>query len=394
MFSKITSFFYLRLFLLLPILILITQVLSQTNRYPVKVVGDRHTLILLSDGSVVGWGPCDWGELGPISAIPQNRNWATGLVSIKLPSKAIDIAAGDSSSFALLDDGTVVSWGSNYKQLLGVGNGGANLQLSNGKNGSENPVKLSKLSDIVQIAAAGSRAVALKRDGTVFAWGRSENADSPVQISELRNIRQISVGSTHAMALDANGNVWTWGDNMYGVLGRKSESAAPAQVPNLNNVISIAAGSGVSTVVKKDGTVWVWGSNWQGQFGNGNRSAAPVSGGLSNEIEITPQQVQSVQNVVMVTSGINGRHTLVLLRDGTLKGWGNTDWGQLGGGVSGTFQESPMIPKITGVKAVFAVQNNSFAIKNDNTFWIWGSSWHAEFPLKANVKLPTLLVLK
>ncbi|MEZ5428347.1 MAG: hypothetical protein R2747_18910 [Pyrinomonadaceae bacterium] len=364
---------------------------DQTKSYPIKVVGDSHTLVLLSDGSVAGWGTCNRGELGPMPGKPRNQVFATALVSIKLPGKAIDIAAGESSSFALLDDGTVVSWGSNLRKMLG--NTGSAYQLSNGQNGSETPVKISKLNDIVQIAAAATRAVALKRDGTVYAWGQSENADSPVPIAGLRNISQISVGSTHAMALDASGNVWTWGDNMYGVLGRKTESGTPAQVPGLSDVISISAGSGVSTVVKKDGTVWVWGSNWNGQFGNGSRTAAPVYGGLSNQIETVPQRVPGVQNAVLATSGLRGRHTLVLLKDGSLKGWGNTDWGQLGAGVLGTFQESAIIPKITGVKAVFAVGNNSYAVKNDNTLWIWGADTTGGFPLKVKSAIPKLLGL-
>lgn len=36
---------------------------AAANAYPIKVVGDRHTLVLLSDGTIVGWGPCDSGEL-------------------------------------------------------------------------------------------------------------------------------------------------------------------------------------------------------------------------------------------------------------------------------------------------------------------------------------------
>ena len=385
-------FLFLRLKRTLILNLIVCSVIFCSNilanaQIPIKVVGDRHTLILLSDGKVVGWGPCDWGELGQISAVPQRRNWATALVSIPLPRKAVDIAAGDASSFALLDDGTVVSWGKNLNQMLGTN---SKVNLPDGKDGSENPVKVSNLTDVVQIAAAGTKAVALKKDGTVYYWGNNPETNTPVKVSELRNITQISVGS-HAMALDSGGNVWTWGTGYSGALGRVSKTFSVGQVAGLTNVVSIAAGQLVSTVVKKDGTVWVWGSNFQGQFGNGNRTDAPVSGGLSNEIETTPQQVAGVRNAVYVTSGLLGRHTIVLLKDATLRGWGNTDWGQIGAGVTADFQLTPVIPKITGVKAVFAVQNNTFAIKNDNTFWAWGTGWDGEFPLKTNVKLPKLL---
>lgn len=364
---------------------------SIEGKTAVKVVGDRHTLVLFSDGSVAGWGPCDWGELGPIAAVPQRRNWATAMVSIQLPQKAVDIAAGDASSFALLDNGTVVSWGKNLYQMLGTN---SRVRLPDGKDGSEVPVKVTGLTDIIQIAAGGTMAAALKRDGSVFVWGNGANASTPVKLSELRSISQVSVGTSHGMALDSTGNVWTWGTDYFGALGRVSQTFSVGQVAGLTNVTSIAAGQGVSTVVKKDGTVWVWGSNFQGQFGNGERTDAPVRGGLANEIETTPRQVAGVRSAILVTSGLLGRHTLVLLKDGSLRGWGNSDWGQIGAGVTATFQLTPVIPKITGVKAVFAVQNNSFAIKNDGTFWAWGTGWYGEFPLKVNTKLPKLLELK
>ena len=373
--------------------------IAAANPYPIKVVGDRHTLVLLSDGTVVGWGPCDWGELGPIAAVPQRRNWATALVAIKLPRKAVDIAAGDASSLALLDDGTIVAWGTNYKLLLGSGDAGSKLELPSGKNGSENPVRVASLTDVAQIAASGSRAVAVRRDGTVYVWGESfkgiyGDGKTPAQVPNLRGITQISVSGTHAMALDGGGRVWTWGGNLFGTLGRSTDLKSAAEVPGLADVVSIAAGNGVSTVVKKDGTVWVWGSNSQAQFGNGKQTDAPVNGASTNEIQLTPQTVSGIRNAVSVTSGGMGRHTLVLVKDGSLRGWGNSDWGQIGAGVSGDFQPSPVTPKITNVKAVFAVQNNSYAVRADNTFWMWGTGWDGEFPLKMNVKLPKMLELK
>jgi alpha-tubulin suppressor-like RCC1 family protein len=94
-----------------------------------------------------------------------------------------------------------------------------------------------------------------------------------------------------------------------------------------------------------------------------------------------------------MSAGFGGRHVLVLLKDGTLRGWGNTDWGQLGAGVSGTFQLSPVTPKLAGVHAVFAIGNNSFAVKNDGSFWGWGSGGQGRWPFTANTKVPTAISL-
>lgn len=382
--------------LILSVLVVTTifasSVSTYANPYPIKVAGERHTLVLLSDGTVVGWGQFNSGELGPVSSIPHEGFWSTAFVSIKLPRKAIDIATAESVSFAVLDDGSVVSWGGNRRFLLGIGEAGNSLPLINNTRSSENPVKISNLSDIVQISASYGRAIALRRDGTVHAWGGAERKTA-VQIPGIKGIVQISASGTHSMALDSSGSVWTWGDPLYGSLGRMSDGDRAEKVPGIESVVSIAAGMGVSTVVKKDGSVWVWGSNFNAQFGDGKRTDAPIIGGLSNKVEITPREVAGVRNAVSITSGFGGRHTIVLLKDGTLRGWGNSDWGQVGAGVSGTFQQSPILPKITNVKAVFAAENNSYAVKNDNSFWIWGKGDRGRYPLTAVTKFPVRLEL-
>ena len=345
----------------------------------------------------------DSGQLGPVSAIPATGRQSLKMVPIRLPGKAADIAASGYTSYALLEDGTVVAWGRGDVGQLGIGGAGTK--------GSETPVRVSGLANVTQIAASGGMALALLKDGTVRAWGSRQSgmlgdgldpkryletgppALSPGPVPNVSNITQISAGGGHVLALTASGHVIAWGSNYNGALGRPPRRELPmdeaAEVPGLTGVVSVAAGNVLSTVLKKDGTVWAWGSNEAGQFGNGQRSD---SVGVNSGWELIPQQVPGVSNVIAISLG--GRHTLALLKDGTLRGWGNTDWGQLGGGVSGTFQEKPMTPKITGVKAVFGVGNNSYAIRTDDTLWAWGSGGRDEPLLPTNTKLPVKLDLK
>lgn len=107
-----------------------------------------------------------------------------------------------------------------------------------------------------------------------------------------------------------------------------------------------------------------------------------------------PQKVPRIRNVAAISLAVMGRHTLVLLKDGTLRGWGNTDWGQLGAGVSGTFQLSPITPEISGVKTVFAAGNNSFSVRSDNTVWIWGIGRRDTWPLTTSTKKPVRFSIK
>jgi alpha-tubulin suppressor-like RCC1 family protein len=159
----------------------------------------------------------------------------------------------------------------------------------------------------------------------------------------------------------------------------------PGEIPGLTEVAQAVAGAGVATVLKKDGTVWVWGSNWQQQFG----FPAPTDQASMNRgWFLTPQQVPGIIGAVEIALGLSGRHTLVRLKDGTLRVWGNNDWGQLGTGGGTGYQPRPSVPKVAGVARIFALGNNSFAVRTDGSLWAWGAGRPNEWPLQANVRVP------
>jgi len=215
----------------------------------------------------------------------------------------------------------------------------------------------------------------------------------PVPVAGAANVTEISVSLTHALALTRDGHVLAWGSNRFGALGREPMQDAPldraAEVTGLADVIAVAAGNHVSTAIKRDGTVWVWGSNANGQFGDGIYTSSDAKGN-----SLAPRQVPGIANAVAITTGLTGRHTFALLKDGSLRGWGNTDWGQLGAAVAGTFQPKPVTPRISGVTGVFAAGNNTFAAKTDGSVWAWGSGGTTDWPFKTNVKVPTAIELK
>lgn len=366
----------------------------------VDFVGENHKLLLLSDGRVFGWGAHRAGELGPNPAIVPTRDYFSARVQITLPGKAIGIAAVNFTSYALLEDGTVWGWGRGWSGQLGPG-----------VRESAKPVQIKGLGKTIQIVAMGNACLALQADGTVKGWGQRgggalagrmvlptygdnpPDAPSPVTVPGATGITRLAEGSGHILALTADGRVLSWGSNFGGALGRPPrqeiaiDTVGPVQ--GLTDVALIAGGLEVSTAVKKDGTVWVWGSNWNGQFGNGERTNPP---NMTQNWVLVPQRVPGVANVTALASGQTGRHTLVLLADGTLRGWGNTDWGQLGGGLAATFQPRVMTPRISGVKAIFAAGNNSLAVKTDGTIWAWGAGNDGDL-LPKHTKLPVMIEL-
>ena len=374
-----------------------------------KVVGGPHVLVLRADGSVIGWGRYRSGQLGEQPVATSRRRFGVAEpVVIPLPGKAVDIAVGEDASYALLDDGVVYAWGGNMHGELGLGTNALTARLSNGEVGVATPQRVPGLSDVVQIAATDHSAFAVLRDGSVRAWGSRDagilgdglvrarwgetvpDAPLPVVVPGATNVRQLSAAAQHVLALTTEGRVLAWGKNSVGQLGtgsREPSSIARAvEVHGLGDVVSVVAGREVSSVLKRDGTVWVWGSYGFGLFGIGERDGTvTATDGWSG----VPQQVPGIRNAIPLSMGDVGRHALALLKDGTLRGWGNSDWGQVGAGVAGFYEWSPVTPKISGVTAVWAAGNNSFAVTRDGRFWIWGVELGGTGLLARNLKVPT-----
>ena len=90
---------------------------------------------------------------------------------IALPGPAQRVAVGESSAYVLLEDGSVVAWGENDEGQLGNGPSGSNRPLGTYPKPSVTPVRVTDLADIIAIEAGRKHAIALRKDGTVWAWG-------------------------------------------------------------------------------------------------------------------------------------------------------------------------------------------------------------------------------
>jgi alpha-tubulin suppressor-like RCC1 family protein len=241
------------------------------------------------------------------------------------------IAGGSLHTLALKDDGSLWAWGRNSYGELGDGT----------TTDSTTPVQVLNITDVVAIAGGGYHTLALRADGTVWAWGYNGSGQlgdgtttkktTPVQVSTLTDVVAIAGGYYHTLALKADGTLWAWGDNEYGQLGdgTTADRTTPVQVSPLTNLIAIAGGGEHSLVLKDDGTVWAWGYNYYGQLGDG-----------TTENKKTPIQVSTLTKMVAIAAGSS--HTLALRADGTLWAWGYNYHGQLGDGT--TTQRTTPVP--------------------------------------------------
>ena len=102
----------------------------------------------------------------------------------------------------------------------------------------------------------------------------NEPRTSPEPVSGLTNVTQIAGGREHVLALRTDGTVWAWGSNAKGQIGDGSSVLTrpqPVSVAGLNSIEAIAAGHYHSMALRADGTAWVWGFNSLGQLGDGTK---------------------------------------------------------------------------------------------------------------------------
>ena len=210
-----------------------TQVQNLSNVKSISTV-THHTIALKTDGTVWAWGWNYYGQL--IDGTTTDRCTP---VQIQNLSNVIAIAAGENHSVALRSNGTVWAWGSNWFYQLGDGTDTARTT----------PVQVQNLSNVTSVTAGARFSVALRSNGTVWAWGDNGGngklgdgttfaRSTPVQVQKLNSITAVSTARTHSLAIKSDGTVWAWGDNISYQLGDNTDAVrlAPIQVVGKNGV--------------------------------------------------------------------------------------------------------------------------------------------------------------
>lgn len=300
--------------------------------------------------------------LGSGGALGNNRTDNTSRpVSVVGRHIFSSVSAGANYALALKGDGTVWSWGTNTAGPLG----------DNSTTSKSSPVSVVGGHSFSQIAAF-NHSLALKADGTAWAWGgnsqgnlgdnTTSNRSSPVSVVGDHSFVYISAGGfssgSHSLALKADGTAWAWGDAGLGEMGDNSTSdkSSPVSVLGDHSFVAIAAGrNGQSFGLKEDGSVWAWGQQPVGDGTASNRSS-PVS-------------VLGEHSFASITGGPHG-----LKGDGSLWGWGSGSQGRIGDN-STTNRTSP-VSVLGGHSFIFASggSSHSMAIKDGGVAWGWGDN--------------------
>jgi len=200
---------------------------SPAPKVEMVALGAMHTLALTNapNGNLWcwGWGCCGQLGLGDFD----NRHMPARICGAGLTfekSRAIFAAAGQMHSCALLEDGSLWTFGGGGDGKLGLGD------------------------------------------------TRSRN--TPTLVKTLHDVLHVSAGDSHTAAVTRELQLYTWGDNAYGQLGLGEKGggrAVPTCIPGMADVVQVACGENHTVAVDEKGTLWSWGGGGGGQLMHDDR---------------------------------------------------------------------------------------------------------------------------
>ena len=348
------------------------------NYWTQAVTGSSFTMAIQSPGTLWSWGYNVNGQLGlntgtaAISSPVQvgtNSNWA-------------QISSGSSQTAAIQSNGTLWSWGLNTLGTLG---------LSDNTNRSS-PTQIGGLSIWTQVALGAAHGAAIQSPGTLWTWGSNSYGQlgnntttissvlSPVQIGALSNWAQVACGYYHTTAIQSNGTLWAWGLNQLGALAQNNTQpySSPVQVGALSLWTQVSPGGFYTLALQTPGTLWSWGYDQYGQLGNNSVIAYGIS---------SPAQVGVLSTWTQVTAQASSGSGLV--SSGTLYAWGTNSYGQLGANTSGNNGVSTPVLVYSANTSIWSRislgYNFVVAIQSNGTLWGWGNNSFGQLGINSNV---------
>ncbi|KAL8375324.1 hypothetical protein RB599_001874 [Gaeumannomyces hyphopodioides] len=290
-----------------------------------------------------------------------------------------------------------------------------------------------------QVAATDSATFALAEDGNVWGWGtfRNQNGifgflksslvDKPnptdgdrIQLTPVRipglpanKVTSLSAGSDHVLALTSAGEVYAWGGSgAHGELGRRLGSArgnaryeclAPQRVVlpratqpggggGRHRARAVFAGRHHGFALTTAGALVAWGANNYAQAGVAPPSAAELARAGEEPAVVTPRAVPRLDGRDDASSAVHvaggSHHSVACARDGSVLFWGRCEDGQAGmdaaalpavdvevdaaGGVR-SVRVPTVVPGITAVR-VAAGTDCTFAVTAGGLVHAWGYS--------------------
>jgi alpha-tubulin suppressor-like RCC1 family protein len=342
--------------------------------------------------------------------------------------------AGESHTMGLTTNSTIWVWGNNQLGQLGLGD---NSPLT-----VTVPTLLNDESNWSIINAGYYHSLALKTNGTLWAWGSNEsgqlgsgdwnNYTAPLLIGTDYDWSLVIGGSNHTLGLKTNpagggagGTIWSWGFNGGGQLGlgdsgNGTDRNTPTQIGIDSDWVNVQVGNTFSFGIKNNGTLWSWGNNNAGQLGLGY-AGDPLDPDNPLNYVTTPSMVgtgsdwlmvegeeytrtyglktggtlwewgDGVSSPVRIGSGTDWRsissglyHRLALKTNGEIWSWGYNAFGQLGLGDYEN-RDPPSQIEMKDWVLITAGGYHSLGLSTNGSLWVWGANYDGQLGLSDTI---------
>jgi alpha-tubulin suppressor-like RCC1 family protein len=376
-------------------------------RYPTKIsnksylkkysIGQNNQKLAIdSSGKLIIWGKFQTGQLGLSRDTIFQQPF---LVNLKTPIKDIKINS-DNVILTLDKNGRIESLiGDLYDNIPSI------VSL---------PMKVGKENNVSSMVTSGFHSIYSNNRSYLFSVGMNgagmlgngnyNNLKRFTNILENKKFKKITVftdsfysyyGGT--IALTENGELFGCGANLYGEhfsepgYGVHKYMNLEKFEDTINRWQDVSTNDGFTIAIKSDGTLWGWGKNYYNQLGGNHPSSSNWS---YQQFEYKSAKcISQDTNWAKVYAGQG--YSFAIKRNGTLWGWGDNSYGQLGVGKNNW---SVSVPEQIGVdsnwKSIdFGGSGNwdegnglfTVGVKYDGTIWAWGLNKFGQFGIGDSV---------
>ena len=320
------------------------------------------------------------GESTEIKSVEKMKS---EMVEVSFVQTKMACVSGFHHTITLSNDGTVHSFGRNFKGALGLGHN---------KNVSV-PTPIPNLPQISLISCGSCFTVCVDYEGFLWSFGENNwgqlgtgnkiDFNVPQKLQNIPSVLSVSCGYEHTLIITNDDNLWSCGRNVFGqlCLGNRENQMKPRQT-SFSNISKISAGIGHSLFENNKGEIFSCGFNQYGQCGLGH----------FNSPQITPSLILNLpSNIVHFVCGYH--QSLFLDSEGNVFSVGYNEEGQLGLGHNTKQNELNKLPNIPPIKIISCVRASCYLIDFEGNLWTFGNNCYGQLGHggKTNINTPKII---
>ena len=314
---------------------------------PVAIDGGvLHTMVCLQNGTVYGMGLNGDGQTGTLTGYggPTQTAWYSPVIVPGITT-AVDVACGGGHTLILLSNGDVMGLGYNYFGQLAIQSSARTSVEYNNYTSAlvqcilPEPIKkiYATIHSSIFIGASGSLYVAGDNYHGFIGLGEEPFSRSATKINVAASFQAASMGYFFTLALDTMGNIWGTGRNYTYQLGTNVVSEGYKydyyydtfrQITSSTVYASISAGYSHAGAIDTTNRLWMWGENQYGPLGDGTNvtrsTPTMVKTGvhtLKASFRFTIIGIMEGSDIRLHSTGLNSASRLRNIYDDAYQSW-------------------------------------------------------------------------